>query len=146
MMSTLVSILVALGPQASQPSAPEHFGVSASFQAPAKAGAPGAVLVTFVPRDPEVHINEEPAPRLKLDPVQKVLVDKQAPPSTRIPAFDPETARYLDTTFPVSFPVAWSGKPPAARESIKADVVYFYCSKREGWCRKGTSAVEFVVP
>jgi hypothetical protein len=25
---------------------------------------------------------------------------------------------------------------------VKATVTYFYCSKREGWCRKGTAAVD----
>ena len=28
---------------------------------------------------------------------------------------------------------------------MTAKVVYYYCSKREGWCRKGTDDVEFVV-
>jgi hypothetical protein len=28
---------------------------------------------------------------------------------------------------------------------VKATVTYFYCSQREGWCRKGTSDVEFPV-
>jgi hypothetical protein len=28
---------------------------------------------------------------------------------------------------------------------VKGNVTYFYCSKREGWCRKGTSEVTFVV-
>ena len=73
-------------------------------------------------------------------------MDKQPPPPARIPPFDPETVRYLDTTFPVSFPVAWAGKPPASHATLKAEVVYFYCSKRDGWCRKGTAPVTFSVP
>jgi hypothetical protein len=28
---------------------------------------------------------------------------------------------------------------------VKGGVTYFYCSKREGWCRKGTTPVEFPV-
>jgi hypothetical protein len=146
MTITLLWLLAVLGPQASHPGAPEHFALSASFKAPAKPGELGAVAVTFAPKDPDVVLNEEPAPRLKLDPTQTRLLDKQPPPPARIPPFDPETARYLDTMFPVSFPVAWAGKPPASPETLKADVVYFYCSKREGWCRKGSAPVEFKVP
>ena len=145
MTITLLFLLV-LGPQAAQPPVPEHFTVSASFTAPAKAGEPGAVAVTFAAKDPDVQINEEPAPRLKLDPAQRVLLDKQPPPPAHIAPFDPATVRYLDTTFPVSFPVAWAGKPPASRETVKAEVVYFYCSKRDGWCRKGSAPVTVSVP
>lgn len=146
MTITLLFMLAVLGPETSQPSVPDHFTVSASFQAPAKPGELGAVAVTFAPKDPDVQINEEPAPRLKLDPAQKLLVDKQPPPPDRIPPFDPATVRYLDTTFPVTFPVAWASKAPASRESLKAEVVYFYCSKRDGWCRKGNAPVAFSVP
>jgi hypothetical protein len=104
MMPLLLPVLVALAPQAAPAAAPEHFSVSASFQAPAKPGGLGAVMVAFAPKDPDVNINA------------------------------------------TSVPVAWAGKPPASRETLKADVVYFYCSKREGWCRKGTAPVEFSVP
>lgn len=137
-------VLVAPAPGRSGPS--EHFSLSAAFRAPSKLDGLGAVAVTFSTLDPDVHINEEPAPRLKLDPAQTLLADRQAPPPSKIPSFDPENAKYVDTTFPVSFPVAWAGKPPRAPQSVKANVVYFYCSKREGWCRKGTSEVLFSVP
>jgi hypothetical protein len=137
-------VLVAPAPGRGGPS--EHFSVSAAFQAPSKPDGLGAVAVTFRALDPDVHVNEEPAPRLKLDPAQTLLADRQAPPASKIPSFDPENAKYLDITFPVSFPVAWAGKPPKSPQSVKANVVYFYCSKREGWCRKGTSEVLFSVP
>lgn len=124
----------------------EHFTVSATFRAPTKSDGLGFVSVTFVPKDPEVHINEEPAPRLKLDAEQGVLADKQAPPPTKAHIFDPQNVKYLDTTFPLSFPVAWTAKPPKTPQSVTATVVYFYCSQREGWCRKGSDAVAFSVP
>src|SRR5262245_61599520 len=108
MIASLLPVLRDVSPQVPPSAPPQHLSVSASFKAPAKPGGLGAVLVTFVPKDPEVHVNEEPAPRLKLDPGQNLLVDKQTPPASRIEPFDPDNARYLDTTFPASFPVAWA--------------------------------------
>lgn len=126
--------------------APQHFTVSASFVPAAKPGANAVVSVSFVPRDPDVRINEEPAPRLKLDPEQTVLVDKQPSGAAAVKPYDPETAKYLDLGAPVSFPVALAPGAAKGPHPVKATVVYFYCSKREGWCRKGSTEVEFTVP
>jgi hypothetical protein len=125
--------------------APQHFALSAHFE-PARAGQPAAVAVTFTGTDRDVHINEEPAPRLKLSPLETVLVDKQPPPSGKAPAFDPETARTLDTSKPVRFPVAVAPAAAKGSQNVKATVVYFYCSKREGWCRRGSTEIEVSVP
>jgi hypothetical protein len=125
--------------------ASQHFSLAAHFE-PASAGQPAAVAVTFTGTDPDVHINEEPAPRLKLSPLETVLVDRQAPPSGKAPAFDPETARTLDTSKPVRFPVAIAPAATKGSQNVKATVVYFYCSKREGWCRRGSTEVEVSVP
>ena len=124
---------------------PRHFDVGASFVSPARPGADGAVAVTFAALDPDVRVNEEPAPRLKLDPVQAVLVDKQKPGPARAEAFDPEKAHYLDLAAPVLFPVALSPAAPKGPQAVKGSVTYFYCSKREGWCRKGTADVSVAV-
>ena len=140
-MSLLPFAFLAL---AAGPSA-KHFDVAASFVAPAKPGAPGAISVLFSPTDPDVAINEDPAPRLKLDPEQAVLVDKPATPPTRAVSGDAEKARYLDLAKPVRFPVAVATKLAGGEHPVKATVVYFYCSKREGWCRRGTADVEFTV-
>ena len=86
-------------------------------------------------------MNETPAPRLKLDLTQTVLVDKQAPASSQVPDYDPLTARYLDTAKPVLFPVAIAPTAPKGAQEVKASVVYFYCSTREAWCRRGTADV-----
>lgn len=125
--------------------APQHFTVSATFLAPAKPGAAGAIAVTFVPLDPDVHVNQEPAPRLKLDPAQRALVDRQPPATSHVPTFDPDTARYLDPKLPVSFPVAWAPGAPKGAQTVKASLSYYYCSKREGWCRKGMAELEVPV-
>jgi len=121
---------------------PTHFDVGASFVPPAKPGGAGAIAVSFAPRDPDVHINEEPAPRLKLDLEQTALVDKQPPPPKSVPTFDPETARYLDLGKPVRFPVAFAPNAPKGPQTVKVSVVYFYCSQREAWCRRGSADVE----
>jgi len=125
-------------------SAADYFGVSASFVPASRPGSDAAVTVTFAQRDPEVRINEDPAPRLKLDPQQAVLVDKQ-PPSKRGAPADLGKAKYLDTALPVAFPVALDPKAPRGAHSVEATVVYFYCSKRDGWCRKGSSPISIPV-
>ena len=124
---------------------PQHFDVEAAFVPPAKSGTTGAIAVTFLPRDPDVHINEEPAPRLRLDLEQSALIDKQPAPPKSGPTFDPDTARYLDLKKPVRFPVALAPNAPKGPQSVKVNVVYFYCSQREGWCRRGTADLEVAV-
>jgi hypothetical protein len=126
-------------------SPPRHFDVAASYVAPKEAKGAAAVSVLFSPTDPDVHINEDPAPRLKLDPGQVVLLDRQGPAPARAADFDPEKTHYLDLAKPVRFPVAIGPKAPKGSQDVTASVVYFYCSKREGWCRRGTALVEFTV-
>jgi hypothetical protein len=123
---------------ASAVSGSPHFNVSAEFR-PAKAAGAGEVAVTFAPTDPDVKINTTPAPKLKLDADQKVLAGK-AVPARAGAASD----KYLDTTFPVVFPVSVLG-PVSGSATVKGAVTYYYCSKREGWCRKGTADVDIPV-
>ena len=139
------TLLLWLAPAVLLAGAPQHFTLSAAYQAPAKASGNGAIAVTFVATDPDVHINEAPAPRIKLDPAQNVLVDKQAPVPERVEAFDPDNAKYIDLSLPVAFPVAIAKGAPKGAQSVTATVTYFYCSKRAGWCRKGTTDVDVSV-
>ena len=131
-------LLLVMGPS-------PHFDLAASFVAPPKAGGNGQVAVTFTARDPDVHINEEPGPRLRLEPGQRVLVDKQAPAPARPGSFDPDNAPYLDLAKPVLFPVGFAPGAPKGAQTVKATVVFFYCSKREGWCRRGQTEIEIPV-
>jgi len=124
---------------------PQHFTLSASFRAPAKANRNGTIAISFVPTDPEIHINEAPAPRLKLDPAQTILVDKQAALPERVTPYDPASAKYIDLALPLVFPVAIAKGAPKGTQSVAATVTYFYCSKREGWCRKGNSEIAVTV-
>jgi hypothetical protein len=133
--------LVALAPTVALAATPEHVRVAASFEAPAKRGGNGAVVVTLSPKEPGIHVNEQPAPRLKLDG-ETVLVDKQAPRPKSSLTFDPDTATYLDPEIPVRFPVAFAPKAPKGSQHVSATVIYFYCSQTEGWCRRGVTPVE----
>jgi hypothetical protein len=138
------ALLLVLLPAASQGASARHFDVTAAFAPAQKAGGNAAVVVTFRPLDPDVRVNETPAPRLKLDLTQDVLVDRQAPASSQVPDYDPLSARYLDVSRPVSFPVAIAPTAPKGAHEVKASVVFFYCSTREAWCRRGVT--EVVIP
>ena len=139
MSSASLFFLLALAP------GKEFFDLRATFVAPIKAGATPVIEVTFVSKDPDVHINEEPAPRLKLDVAQSVLVDKQPPLRPRTAPYDPSAARYLDLTRPIKFPVAFAPTAPKGAQTVGATLTFFYCSRREGWCRRGSVEVEVPV-
>ena len=115
-------------------------GVSATFVPASRAGAPAAVEVRFAPADPDVHVNRFPPPRLELEPLQGVL--KLSPAPAAKPA--PEGAKYLGPAEPYRFPVVANG-PAAGAQTVKGTVTYFYCSQREGWCRKGSNDVRVSV-
>lgn len=136
----LLSLLL---PAALFAAGPQHFTLNAAFDAPKKAGTSGAIAVTFVALDPDVHVNETPAPRIKLASAD-VLVDKQATAVEKMAPYDPETARYLDLALPVYFPVAFAKGAARGAHQVPVSLTYFYCSKRVGWCRKGTA--ELSVP
>jgi hypothetical protein len=140
------TLLLSLLPALAFAGAPVHFDVQAWFVPAMKPGADPAVAVSFSARDADVRINEIPAPRLRLDPGQTVMVDKQTPPAhaDEQPA-DPAAGRYLDLSVPVRFPVALAPGLPKGQKVVKGAVTYFYCSKKAGWCRKGTADVEIPV-
>ena len=118
-----------------------HFDVNASYEA--RKGAAGEVAVRFTARDPDVKINEAPAPKLKLEEGPAALVPASAPAPK---AASGGPGKYLDLTLPVTFPVAVAAGTTKGDHAAKGTVTYFYCSKREGWCRKGTAPIAFSVP
>jgi hypothetical protein len=124
--------------------ASSYVSVNAEFVPATRPGADAHVAVWLSPRDGDVRVNEEPGPRLKLEAEDSVLIDKQKPPA-KAPVYDPEHPKYLDAALPVNLPVALKPTAPKGRHLVKAKVTYFYCSKRDGWCRKGTDDVEFPV-
>jgi hypothetical protein len=141
-MRSLATAVLVLAPAAAM-AVGEHFTVSAAYVPPAKPKAAASIAVTFIPADPDVKVNQEPAPRLKLDLEQVVLIDRQPPPARR--GESGGEPKYLDSSLPVSFPVVLNPNAPKGEQAVKGNVTYFYCSKREGWCRKGTAEVAFVV-
>ena len=60
-------MLLALGPATLLADSPQHYTLAAAFNPPVKRGGNGAIAITFTATDPDVHINETPAPRLALD-------------------------------------------------------------------------------
>jgi hypothetical protein len=136
-MIVMLALLLAGPPAEPASGAGAHFDVSAKFQ-PTKSG--GEIAVTFAPKTPDVHVNVKPAPRLKLALDQKVLVDRPASAE-----MGKDAGPYLDAAWPVVFPVAVGPGTPPGTHDVRASVTYYYCSKREGWCRKGTAELEVPV-
>jgi hypothetical protein len=133
-----VVTLLALAPSV------RHFELLATFEPAAKPGGEAAVSVLFQPLDPDVHVNETPAPQLRLDLEQTVLEDRQPRAAMTAPAYDPATARYLDLQKPLRFRVALAKGAGRGPHDVKASVVFFYCSSREAWCRRGS--IDVVIP
>jgi hypothetical protein len=123
----------------------DRVSVTASYVPPPKAGANGAVSVTFATGDPDVRVNRDPAPRLTLDADQRVLVDKQPPRARRGGSADVEAAGFFEPGTAVTFPVALGPAAKSGRHDVDGVVTYFYCSKRDGWCRKGTAEIDIPV-
>lgn len=122
-----------------------HFDVTASF-VPARRNAPGEVAIQFVARDPDVKINEVPAPRLKLETGPVAVATPARPAAAKSSPPEAGQGHYLDLTLPVTFPVTLAAGTARGTHDAKGTVTYFYCSKREGWCRKGTAEVAFPIP
>lgn len=140
-----LALCVALLPATVSAGTDAYFGVEATFRPPLKAKRPGAIEVQFTAKDPAIRINEDPAPRIKLEPGQTALIYKEPAPSSAVPTFTPELATYLDLTRPVSFPVFLGPSAANGTQSVKGIVTFFYCSKKEGWCKKGSSDFEVAV-
>jgi len=144
-MPWLAMVVLASLPAAAGAGSGDRVQVTAAYVAPARPGAPGAVSVTFETKDPDVHVNRDPAPRFKLDPDERVLVDKQPPPPRRGGSADVESAGFFEPGAAVAFAVAPAPGLAKGEHEAKGTVTYFYCSKRDGWCRKGTTEVEIPV-
>jgi hypothetical protein len=128
--------------------AEDFVSVKAVYTPPSSPGADGAVEARFTVSEPQVVVNEAPPPRLRLDPLQRVLIDKQPPATRGSGAVGDRQAKHLDLSRAVRLPVALSPSAPRGQHVIAATIIYYYCSKRESWCRKGRSETQLnvVVP
>ena len=120
-----------------------HFDVAAAYEAPAKKGATGHIVFEFKKKDPDVNINEDPAPRIKFAPGSPLVAP--APPKSSGVIPDPANAHYIDLAKPVRFAVTVAPDAAKGLSTVKTTVSYFYCSKRENWCRKGTADFDLAV-
>jgi hypothetical protein len=138
MMLAVLAVSAALS---ELPPVADHFDVAASYEVRRDGG--GEVAVRFTAKDPDVKINEAPAPKLKLQEGPAALVPAPAPAPK---AASGGPGKYLDLTLPVTFPVTVAAGTAKGDHAAKGTVTYFYCSKREGWCRRGTAPIAFAVP
>ena len=147
MTATRPSLSIAL-PLVLAAATTSQVGVEAIFVPAAKAGADAAIAVTLTPEAAGIVVDERPAPRLSLDPLQTVLLDKQPPRAANAGEADPSHPRYLDPSVPVKFPVAVAPGAPRGTHMVHGSVTFYFCSKVEGWCKKGTGeiAVSVSVP
>ncbi len=141
----MMSPLLLLGVLQMTPSAmpSPHFDVTAAYEAPSKKGAPGAIVFEFKRKDPDVNINEDPAPRIKFAAGSPLVAPPPPKSSGAIP--DPANAHYLDLSRPVRFAVTVAADATKGGGTAKTTLSYFYCSKRENWCRKGTADFDLAV-
>ena len=139
MLVFLSAALLLSGPLQMTPAAmpSPHFEVSAAFEAPARKGAPASLVFEFKRKDPDVNINEEPAPRVKFAEGAALVAPAPAKGPLAIP--DPANAHYIDLAKPLRIPVTLSPGAAKGMTTVRTTLSYFYCSKRENWCRKGTA-------
>lgn len=138
-VTALVSAMLLQGALQMTPSLlpSQHFDVTAAYEAPAGKGAPANLVFEFKKKDPDVNINEEPAPRIKFAAGAPLVAPPPPKSSGIIP--DPANAKYLDIGKPVRFAVTPAANAAKGLTTVKTTLSYFYCSKRENWCRKGTA-------
>ena len=120
-----------------------HFEVTAAYEPSAKKGTAGTVVFEFKRKDPDVNVNEDPAPRIKFAAGAPLVAPPPPKSSGELP--DPAVAHYLDLSKPVRFSVAAAPDAAKGLTTVKTTLSYFYCSKRENWCRKGTADFDLPV-
>jgi len=144
MVTALVSALLQGALQMTPQAMPSpHFEVSAAYEAPARKGSPAHLVFEFKRKDPDVNVNEDPAPRIKFAAGAPLVAPPPPKSSGIIP--DPANAHYLDLEKAVRFPVTQAPDAAKGMSKVRTTLSYFYCSKRENWCRKGTADFDLPV-
>lgn len=101
----------------------QHFEVTSAYDAPTKKGASANLAFEFKQKDPDVHINEEPAPRIKFA-VGAPLVAPPPPKSSGVIP-DPANAKYLDLAKPESFAVTVAPDAVKGMSRVKTTLFVF---------------------
>jgi hypothetical protein len=119
-----------------------HFEIDARFEPAPEGGGGPVVAFRFAALDPDVNLNEVPAPRLRLEEDQQVLALRPVdPPAAEAVPVSADEPRYHDLSQPLVFPVEVAEGAPEGLHGVSADLVYFYCSTSQGWCRRGSERV-----
>lgn len=130
--STALAVFLGfVGPSAAAgPSDTSFVAVEVRFEPSAVApGARGAVEIRFVPAD-DIHINADPPLAVRLDASPLHL------PGGRLEVKTAGDEGYVDTAVPVRHEVLIAPNAVAGRATLTGEVVYYYCSDSEGWCRR----------
>lgn len=138
MISRALALLILTAPLAGAGEAP--FLVTALWE-PGSAKRPGAVVLRFSPDAEDLRVNRVPAPRLEW-PQGVDAEPASAPGEARPVSAAPGDPQYLAAgeAFRLYFVTA------PAKGRVEGQVVFFYCSKNAGWCKKGVSPVSLALP
>lgn len=111
-----------------------HVDVAVS-ESPLKPGQQAELRLMFTPAD-GIHVTIDPPVEIKIEPKRIFLLNGE---STR--PVD-KSSGYLSSAEPVIQRFSLSRKVQPGKHVLKANIVYYFCSDDEGWCRKFTMPVE----
>lgn len=134
----LALMILAAAPLAGAAEAP--FLVTAEWE-PGSTKRPGAVVLRFSPDAEDLRVNRVPPPRLEW-PQGVRAAPAVAPGETRPVSTAPADPQYLadGEAYRLYFATA------PTKGMVEGKVVFFYCSKNAGWCKKGVSPVSLALP
>lgn len=138
MVSRALALMILAAPLAGAGEAP--FLVTAQWE-PASARRPGAVVLRFSPDAEDLRVNRVPAPRLEW-PQGSGAEPVAAPGETRPASAVVGDPQYLADG--EAYRLYFAAAP--AQGVVEGKVVFFYCSKNAGWCKKGVSPVSLALP
>ena len=103
--------------------------------------APGGIAeirVRFTPAD-DIHVNVDPPVAVRLDS-SAAWRTAGAP----VASVDTRTG-FLDASLPIRQPVALDPGAARGETTLKGEVIFYYCSDTEGWCRRAVAPFALAV-
>jgi hypothetical protein len=126
-------------PAAAGPSDTSFVAVEVRFEPSAVApGGRGTVEVRFVPAD-DIHINADPPVSVRLDASPLHI------PGGRLEVQTGGDGGSVDTGAPVRHEVLIAPNAVEGPATLTGEVIYYYCSDSEGWCRRAARAFSLPV-